>query len=212
MNFSTTRVSPILFLFGSAFAGSLILSALPQHAAPPAPASGIVLELDPAQCAVHWTLGTTLHTVHGTFALKNGSIQLDPATGKATGEILVSATSAESGNDSRDKKMHKDVLESGRYPDIVFRPDRFEGTLAQDGLSTLQLHGTFSIHGLEHEMTVITQGELSGDHWTGHAKFSIPFIEWGLKNPSNFLFKVNHSVELEVDLKGKLQISILPHA
>jgi polyisoprenoid-binding protein YceI len=212
MKFSPNRIAPALTLLALALAGSLILSALPQHAAPTAPASGIVLELDPAQCAVHWTLGTTLHTVHGTFALKKGSVQLDPATGKASGEILVSATSAESGNDSRDKKMHKDVLESGRYPEIVFRPDRFEGKLAQEGPCSLSVHGTFLLRGAEHEMTVSVQGELSGDRWTGRAKFGIPFLDWGLKNPSTFFLKVNHTVDIDLELKGKLQIMDAPRA
>lgn len=206
------RVAPAFFLSAAALAGLLVLSALPQHAAPPAPATGIVLELDPAQSTVHWALGTTLHTVHGTFALKKGSVQLDPATGKASGEIVVYATSGDSGNDSRDKKMHKEVLESGRYPEIMFRPDRFEGKLAPEGSSTVQVHGTLMLHGGEHEMTVSARGELRGDHWTGHAKFGVPFIDWGLKNPSNFFLKVDHTVELDVELKGKLQITGAPQA
>jgi polyisoprenoid-binding protein YceI len=207
---SPSRVAQAFFLSAAAFAGLLVLSSLPQHAAPPAPSTGIVLELDPAQSTVHWTLGTTLHTVHGTFALQKGSVQLDPRTGKAGGEIVVYATSGDSGNDSRDKKMHKEVLESGRYPEIIFRPDRFEGRLAQEGPSTVQLHGTFVLHGGEHEMTVPAQAELSGDHWTGRAKFGVPFIDWGLKNPNSFFLKVNRAVDLDVELKGKLQTTGAP--
>lgn len=191
MKFFPRRVALVFFLSAAALAGLLVLSALPQHAAPPAPATGIVLELDPAQSTVRWTLGTTLHTVHGTFVLKKGSVQLDPTTGKASGEIVVDATSGNSGNDSRDKKMHKEVLESGRHTEIIFRPDRFEGKLAQQGPSTVQVHGIFVLHGSEHEMTVSAQGELAGDHWTGRAKFGIPFVDWGLKNPSNFFLKVD---------------------
>ena len=98
----------------------LVLSALPQHAAPRPPANEIILGIDPAQSKVHWTLGTTLHTVHGTFAFKNGSLHLDPDTGKASGEIVVYATSGDSGNDSRDKKMHKEVLESAQFAGCHF--------------------------------------------------------------------------------------------
>jgi hypothetical protein len=42
-------------------------------------------------------------------------------------------------------------------------------------------------------------------HCTLGAKFSIPFIEWGLKNPSNWLLKVEHAVTVELELKGTLQ-------
>ncbi len=187
-----------------------VLSALPQHAAPQPPSSAIALGIDPAQSKVHWVLGTTLHAVHGTFAFKNGTLDVDPATGKASGEIAVYATSGDSGNDGRDKKMHKDVLESGKFPEIIFRPDRVEGKVAPQGSFSVQVHGILVLHGSEHELTVPVQAEFAGDHWTGSAKFNVPFIDWGLKNPSNFFLKVNHIVEIELDLKGSLQNPAAP--
>jgi polyisoprenoid-binding protein YceI len=210
MQLSRSRLTVVFHFLLAAPVALLVLSALPQHAAPQRPAGEIVLGLDPAQCKVHWTLGTSLHTVHGTFALKNGTMRLDPASGKAGGEIVVYATSGDSGNDSRDKKMHKEVLASGRYPEVVFRPDRIEGQVAPQGSFTVQVHGVFILHGSDHELTVPVQAELGGDHWTASAKFSVPFIDWGLKNPSNFLLKVNHAVDIDLELKGKLQSSGAP--
>jgi len=90
-----------------------------------------------------------VHTVHGSFAFKKGNLHLDTSTGKARGEIVVDATSGNSGNDSRDKKMHKEVLESGQYADIVFRPDRVEGEIMPRGAFTVQVHGLFAMHGGE---------------------------------------------------------------
>jgi polyisoprenoid-binding protein YceI len=130
--------------------------------------------------------------------------------GKAGGEIIVDATSGNSGNDSRDKKMHKEVLESGRYAEVIFRPDRVEGSIAPQGTFTVQVHGLFVLHGGEHELTVPVQAELAGDHWTGSAKFNVPFIDWGLKNPGNFFLKVNHTVEIDLELKGSLQSPAAP--
>src|SRR5271157_3566062 len=80
---------------------ALFLSAaptLPQPQATAPPASEIVLTLDPAQSKVHWTLDSTLHTVHGTFALKSGNVHFDPETGRAGGKLVVYAPSGESGN------------------------------------------------------------------------------------------------------------------
>ncbi|HEV1995345.1 MAG TPA: YceI family protein [Candidatus Acidoferrum sp.] len=210
MNWSRSRLAAVFYFLAAAPVTLVVLSALPQHAAPQPPASEIVLGIDPAQSKVHWTLGSTLHTVHGTFALKKGTVHLDPASGKAGGEIVVDATSGNSGNDSRDKKMHKEVLESGQYPDVIFRPDRVEGKITPQGTFTVQVHGIFVLHGNEHELTVPVQAELAGDHWTGSAKFSVPFIDWGLKNPSSFLLKVNHAVEIELELKGSLQNPAAP--
>jgi polyisoprenoid-binding protein YceI len=202
------RLKPVLFLCAAALVLLPALIALPQHAAPQATAGELIFAVDPAQSSVHWTLGSSLHTVHGTFVLKNGSFQVDPASGKASGEIIVDAASGKSGNDGRDGKMHKEVLESARFGEIVFRPDAITGKLETHGDSTLQVHGIFLLHGNEHELTVPVEANLSGDHWSASAKFSIPFIEWGLKNPSTWLLKVDHSVSIALELKGTLQAQL----
>jgi polyisoprenoid-binding protein YceI len=191
-------------------AAVVVLCALPQHAAPKSTASEVVLKLDPALSKVHWTLGSTAHTVHGSFAFKRGDLHLDTSTGNARGEIIVDAASGSSGNDGRDKKMHKDVLESSRYTEVIFRPDRVEGQITPQGTSRVKVHGQFVLHGSEHELTVPVHAELSGDHWTAEARFSVPFIDWGLKNPSNFFLKVNHAAEIELELKGSLQNAAAP--
>jgi polyisoprenoid-binding protein YceI len=205
MNWFRSRLARVFCLLLAAPLTLAVLSALPQHAAPRPPASQITFGVDPAQSKVHWKLDSTVHTVHGTFAFKNGSMQVDTSTGKATGEIVVDATSGNSGNDGRDKKMHREVLESGKYSDIIFRPDRVEGHISQQGICSVQMHGVLLLHGSEHELTVPIQGELAGDHWSGSAKFHVPFIDWGLKNPSSLFLKVNHTVEIELQLKGGLQ-------
>ena len=74
----------------------------------------------------------------------------------------------------------------------------------------MQVHGILVLHGSEHELTVPVQAELAADHWTGNGKFSVPFIDWGLKNPSNFFNKVDHAVEIELELQGSLQSPVTP--
>ena len=72
----------------------------------------LALSLDPAQSKVHYTVDSTLHTVHGTFSVKSGTVHVDPETGKAGGDVLVFATSGDSGNRARDERMHKEILET----------------------------------------------------------------------------------------------------
>jgi polyisoprenoid-binding protein YceI len=205
LNLFRSRTAALVFIAGCILLGLIVLSALPQHAAPQISLSEIVLAVDPAQSKVNWTLGSTLHTIHGTFVFKSGAIYVDPSSGKASGEIIADAVSGKSDNDSRDKKMHKEVLESGKYPEVVFRPDHVDGTISPQGTFTAQIHGIFVLQGKEHKISVPVEAELSGDHWSGSGKFSVPFIDWGLKNPSNFFLKVNHAVEIELELKGNLQ-------
>jgi polyisoprenoid-binding protein YceI len=191
------------------FTLAVLLAATASPRAPQATqqatANQLVFAIEPGQCKVHWVLDTTLHTVHGTFAVKRGELHIDPASSKATGEIVVDAASGASGNDSRDKKMHKEILESGRYTEIIFHPDRVDGKLPSQGPADLQVHGVFSLHGTDHEMTLPVHAEVTGNRWKGTGKFSVPYIQWGLKNPSNFLLKVNPEVQIELEMSGSLQ-------
>jgi polyisoprenoid-binding protein YceI len=167
----------------------------------------LVLSIDAAQSTVHWSLDSSVHTVHGTFRVKRGTLSVDPASGKATGEIVVDAASGESGNDSRDRKMHTEVLESARFAEVTFRPDHVEGTISAQGTSNVKIHGVFSLHGLDHEFTAPAQAVLDGQKWKGSATFDVPFVDWKLKNPSNFLLKVKHEVNVQLELSGTLQSS-----
>jgi len=173
----------------------------------PAKAQDISLTIDPAQCKVHWSVDSTLHMVHGTFRLKSGAFHFDADNGKAGGEIVVTAASGESGDTSRDAKMQEEVLESGKYPEVLFRPTLIDGRVAGSGGSDVKVRGTFVLRGGEHEIMVPVHAELSGESWKGTGKFEVPYIQWGLKNPSNFLLKVQPLVTVELELAGSVKIN-----
>lgn len=135
-----------------------------------------------------------LHTVHGEFRLKRGAVTYDFLTGKASGEIVIDAKSGDSGSSARDGRMNKNVLESDRYPEVVFRPDRVTGSPAK-----ADLHGIFSIHGTDHELTLAVTG--SGESF--HAIFKVPYVQWGMKDPSTFVLKVGKEVDIEVETKAE---------
>ena len=58
----------------------------------PAFAADYTLDLKPDNTRITWTLADPLHTVHGTFTLKSGSIDFDPETSKASGQVVVDVT------------------------------------------------------------------------------------------------------------------------
>jgi len=169
-----------------------------------AAAQGVVFQLDPQHTTVNFTLGDVLHTVRGTFRLKQGSLRLDPASGKLTGEIVVDARSGESGSGMRDRKMHREVLESDRYPEIAFRPDRVDGTVSLQGKSSVRVHGIFAIHGSDHELTVPAEVEVASDHWTATLHFAVPYANWGMKNPSTLFLRVSESVDIDLTTAGTI--------
>jgi hypothetical protein len=102
--------------------------------------------------------------------------------------------------------MHKEILETQKYPDFIFHPNRIDGTVVREGASNLNLHGVTAIHGGEHEIVAQVHAEMIGGQWKGIAKFDIPYIEWGIKDPSNWLLKVKPTVHVEVDLAGTQQL------
>jgi polyisoprenoid-binding protein YceI len=161
-------------------------------------------QFDPAQTSVKFTLGDVLHTVHGTFHLKRGSLDFEPGLGRISGEIVVDAKSGESGSGARDHKMHKEILESDRYPEIGFRPDRVEGAVASQGKSSVKVHGMFNIHGVDREITVPAEVEMFADHWTATVHFTVPYQKWGMKNPSTLFLRVNDSVDIDLTAAGNV--------
>lgn len=166
---------------------------------PAAHAQETVVNLDPAQTKIEFTVDSTLHTVHGAFKLKSGTIHFDPATGKASGSIVVDATSGDSDSNGRDKKMHQEVLESPKFPEITFTPNKVQGTIAREGSSNVKVTGIFRLHGHDHDMTLnISLVPGSGGRMQLTTDLSVPFIDWGLKDPSTFILHVNKVVNVRV--------------
>jgi polyisoprenoid-binding protein YceI len=189
MKKTTIVAIAVFWMSGSTFAQAL------QHE--------IEMSFVPAKTTVNFTLGDTLHTVHGSFNLKRGAIRFDPQTNRISGEILVEASGGNSGSSGRDRRMRNEVLESIRYPDIVFRPDRVDGEVGDMGTSTVQVHGMFSIHGAEHEITVPVRVEMSPGQWSANSHFTVPYVKWGMRNPSTFVLRVDQSVEILIQASGE---------
>ncbi len=161
-------------------------------------------QLDPAKTTVRFTLGDVLHTVHGRFQAKGGSVNFDSATGTSSGAFVIDATSGESGNDGRDRKMHKEILQSQKYPEISFSPTRIVGPVPTQGEGTVQMEGIFRLHGAEHPMTLSVPVEVSGNNLSAKLHFVIPYVAWGLKNPSTFILRVSDKVAIDIDAAGQL--------
>ena len=177
---------------------ALILVLAFQSTAPAATAATETVDLDPGKSKVEFTLGDVLHTVHGSFKLNRGFIQFDSATGKATGNFIVDAGSGDSGSNARDSRMKKNILETDKYPNIEFRPDLVRGSMKQDGPSHLDVHGTFRIHGGDHELTVPVDVQREKGQITIRTHFDVPYVDWGMKNPSTFVLRVEKTVRIDI--------------
>jgi len=174
-----------------------ILLALAAAASGQAPHE-IGITLDPATTAIHWTLVTNTHTVHGTFKLKSATIALNTETGAATGLVAIDAASGESGSSGRDARMHKEILESGKYPTIAFKPTHVEGKFDPANTRSVTIDGTVTLHGQDHPLQLAIDLQPKGTSIGLTTHFAVPFVEWGLKDPSTFVFRTEKQVALEI--------------
>jgi polyisoprenoid-binding protein YceI len=190
----------------AALAALLVIGATLRDASAATSADRVaVARFDAARTVVAFRLAGGLHDTHGAFALKEGRLEVDPSSGRADGLVVVDAASGDSGNSSRDARMRDTVLEAGKYPEIRFRPAKLDGSLAPDGSFRALLHGTLSLHGADHEVTIPIEGRAEADRWAATGRFAVPYVAWGLADPSVLFLTVAKEVELEVSAAGEVR-------
>lgn len=165
------------------------------------------VELDPESTQISFTLKATMHTVDGTSQLASGVLVIDPETGSVSGEIVVKSASAETGNNGRDKKMHGKVLLSAKHPQIAFRPDHLEGPLSTDSDARVMMTGEFELLGESHRIGIPLDIHVDGSRFEAAADFTVPYVEWGLKDPSTFVLRVAKEVRIRVAAEGTITVA-----
>ncbi|MGZ6211876.1 MAG: YceI family protein [Candidatus Binataceae bacterium] len=148
-----------------------------------------VLTLEPANTHIDYTLQGWPHVTHGTFHLIRGVIRIDPASGKTEGSVVVSAVSGDSGSSMRDDEMKDSILEAERYPEIIFTPQQAEGRRSSQGEFPATVHGILTLHGSPHEIALRLMVQSNGDGFSAATSFAVPYVAWGLKNPSLLIFR-----------------------
>ena len=160
---------------------------------------GRTVVLKPETTSIRWTLSGSLHTVHGTFKLKRGAAHVNLEDGSADGLIEVDAISGESGDPARDERMHKDILESDRYPIISFRPTRLVGKVILSSDEVVTVEGVFRIHGADHPLQLRINIHPEGNTVTLKTHFTVPYVDWGMKDPSVFVLRVSKTVDIDAE-------------
>jgi len=153
---------------------------------------------------VKMTLNTTHELVNGTFHIQSGSIEFDHGTAKMSGSVVVLAGSGKTGNGSRDKRMNKEILKVEQFATVSFEPKTYTGVLAPSGDSNLQVTGIFTLLGTPHEITIPLLVHLEGATAAAKAHFVLPYIQWGVKDPSFLIWKADKDVAIDLFLTGQL--------
>ena len=162
------------------------------------------LVVTPDFSQVRMTLQTTHEVVSGTFHVQAGSIAFDRSSPDMSGSVVVLAGSGNTGNGTRDHKMNKSILQVEQHATIMFEPKSYTGALAAPGDSTIRVTGIFTLLGTPHEITVPMQVHLDATSASAKAHFMVPYVQWGLKNPSFLIWKADDDVAIDLNLVGTI--------
>jgi len=183
---------------------SFIFFALAAILAPSAIAQHQTFAVNPDTSEVKMTLNTTHEVVNGTFHIQSGSIEFDRSRSTMSGSVVVAAGSGKTGNSSRDKRMNNAILLVEQHATITFEPKSYTGVIAPSGDSTIQATGVFTLLGMPHLITIPILVHLDGTTATAQAHLSVPYIQWGLKDPSFMIWKADKDVAVDLFLTGQL--------
>jgi polyisoprenoid-binding protein YceI len=183
---------------------SFTILALALSLVPVALAQQQTFVANPDASEVRMTLKTTHELVNGIFHLQSGSLEFDRSAAKMSGSIVILAGSGKTGNGSRDKKMCKDILQVEQHATVLFEPRSHTGAIAPSGDSAIQVTGIFTLLGKPHEITVPILVHVEGTTATAKGHFVVPYIQWGLKDPSFLIWKADKDVVIDLFLTGRL--------
>jgi polyisoprenoid-binding protein YceI len=141
-------ISPIAFLFVSAFITSLVSPAIAQVEN---------WKIDPAHSSAQFAVRHMgISTVRGEFRKVSGNASYDPADpSKTLLEAVIDATSVDTRVDMRDNDLRSpNFLDVQKYPTITFKSKRAEPA----GTGKMKLTGELTIHGVTKEVVLDVDG------------------------------------------------------
>ena len=72
------------------------------------------------------------------------------------------------------------------------------------GDSQVEVDGIFNLHGADHPLTLVAKITAKDGQMNTATHFTIPYIDWGLKNPSTLFLRVSEKVDIDVEAKGRI--------
>jgi len=157
-----------------------------------------------------------LESINGTATGVSGSIVFDPADpGSAKGKIVVEAASLRVPNSMMQTHLQSDKwLDVSKYPDITFEALSLENVKTAGNVTTADVSGTMTLHGVSNKLTVPVKftylkdklkdrfPRLQGDLLVLRATFILKRGDYGI-NKGTFEDKVSEDIELTMAIAGQ---------
>jgi polyisoprenoid-binding protein YceI len=103
-----------------------------------------------------FNLDAPLESVNGSANGISGTVTFDPANPAATtGKIVVATESLTVPNPLQKEHLHSATwLDVAKYPEITFEAKSLANVQTQDNVTTADVTGTFTLHGVSKDLTV----------------------------------------------------------
>ena len=107
-----------------------------------------------------------------------------------------------------ERTMNEQVLESARYPEIVFESSKASLNRAGDHQYFVNMVGSLTLHGITNNQAVSAQIALTGDLLRGHGEFSVLQTAYGIKPVSvaGGSLKVKDEVKCAFDIVARKKV------
>ena len=150
-----------------------------------------------------------LETITGVSTEVSGAVTFDPDDlSSAQGTISVPVASIRTGSDLRDEHLRRDTwLDAARNPDATFEITRVEGAtrLTRGEVTSLRLHGRFSIHGRTREIVATAHVRLvSESEMSARASVRVLLTDYDVSVPLPVRLKVSDEIRVNVRIRARV--------
>lgn len=107
-----------------------------------------------------------------------------------------------------EQTMNQDVLETARYPEIVFESSKVAASKAGDGQYFINLVGELSLHGVTGNQPVSAQVSILGNMLRASGEFSVSQTAYGIKPVSigGGSLKLKDELQCTFDIVGRKEL------
>ena len=162
-----------------------------------------------------FNLDAPLESVNGSASGISGTVSFDPENPSATtGKIIVAAESLTVPNPMQKEHLHSaNWLDVAKYPEITFEAKSLANIKTEADVTTADVSGTFSMHGVSKDITVPVKltylkdklgarvPHMQGDLLVIRANFAINREDFDIQK-GNFEDKVSPTINLTLSIAG----------
>jgi polyisoprenoid-binding protein YceI len=160
-------------------------------------------------------LDAPLESINGSASGISGSVSFDPQNPAATtGKIIVSSDSLTVPNPMQKEHLHgPNWLDVAKYPEISFETKSLANVKTSGDVTTADVTGVFSLHGVQKELTVPVKfnylkdklgarvQNLKGDLLVIRANFNINREDFNIEK-GQYEDKVSTTIDLSLSIAG----------